>query len=603
MKIAWSISLCAVLCCPVLVAAKNYKGAELRTREAYTYGRFEVRMQAAQREGMLASFFTYHDGGGPWNEIDLEILGRYSDDVQFNTITAGQNSHLRHQAVSFNPHLDFHTYAFEWTPAYVAWFIDGVEAYRQTEAHIAMLVSEQKIMMNVWKPAFTNWVGSWSDDALPAFAYYDWVSYAAYTPGAGDTGTDNNFSRQWKDDFDFWDQTRWEKGTHTFNGNDCDFVPENVVFRDGLMILCLTVPDNLGYDDRNPPVARWARLSGNNVTVRFSEEIAQTVAEQRSNYVIPGVAISAAQLLPDQMSVLLATAGLDSSLTHTLVVMRARDRAATPNTSAARAVSVIKETPVTFPLQINVGGAQQDDFSADQQWHEQVEYGFQDGSTKSWPADLEIANTDDDAIYRNERGGLVFYRVRVPNGSYRVTLMMAENNFTAAGMRVFDVFAESKMMVDDLDLFQEAGAHAAHVKTLEAVAVTDGILDLHFAAVIKDPVLNGLVIEPATASGIRAPAPAAAPRQFHLAQCFPNPFNGATRIRYELAAAERMQLRVFDLLGNVVFQKDLGVQPAGTREFTWQAVDTSGLPLRSGVYFYSLGGTQGSAAGKLLLVK
>lgn len=601
MKIAWSILLCAVLPCPVLVAAKNYKGAELRTREAYTYGRFEVRMQAAQREGMLASFFTYHDGGGPWNEIDLEILGRYSDDVQFNTITAGQNSHLRHQAVSFNPHLDFHTYAFEWTPAYVAWFIDGVEAYRQTEAHIAMLVSEQKIMMNVWKPAFTNWVGSWSDDVLPAFAYYDWVSYAAYTPGAGDTGTDNNFSRQWKDDFDFWDQTRWEKGTHTFNGNDCDFVPENVVFRDGLMILCLTVPDNLGYDDRNPPVAKWARLSGNNVTVRFSEEIDQTVAEQRSNYVIPGVAITAAQLLPDQMSVQLATAGLDSSVTHTLVVLRARDRAAAPNTSAARAVSVIKETPVTLPLQINVGGAQQDDFSADQQWHEQVEYGFQDGSAKSWPADLEIANTDDDAIYRSERGGLVFYRVRVPNGSYRVTLMMAENNFTAAGMRVFDVFAEGKMMVDDLDLYQEAGTHAAHVKTLEAVAVTDGILDLHFAAVIKDPVLNGLVIEPATASGIRAPA--AAPQQFYLAQCFPNPFNGATRIRYELAVAEGMRLQVFDLLGNVVFQKDLGVQPAGTREFTWQAVDTSGQPLRSGVYFYSLGGKQRLAARKLLLVR
>jgi len=149
MKIAWSISLCAMLSCPVMVAAKNYKGAELRTREAYTYGRFEVHLKSAQREGMLSSFFTYHDGGGSWNEIDIEILGRYTDDVQFNTITPGQTNHLRHQPTPFNPHLDFHTYAFEWTPEYVAWFIDGVEVYRQTETHVATLNRPQKIMMNI----------------------------------------------------------------------------------------------------------------------------------------------------------------------------------------------------------------------------------------------------------------------------------------------------------------------------------------------------------------------------------------------------------------------------------------------------------------------
>ncbi|MDZ7269578.1 MAG: family 16 glycosylhydrolase [candidate division KSB1 bacterium] len=600
MRIAWSVSLCAALLCPLLAAAKNYKGAEYRTKAAYTHGRFEVRMKAAQREGMLASFFTYHDGGGEWNEIDIEILGRYSNDVQFNTITPGQNNHLRHQPTPFNPHLDFHTYAFEWTPEYVAWFIDGVEMYRQTGEHVLMLTNPQKIMMNVWNPAYTNWVGRWSDDALPAFAYYDWVSYASYTPGSGNTGTNNNFTHQWKDDFDSWDQARWDKATHTFGGNNADFVPENVVFRDGLMILCLTMPDNLGYNDRNPPVVKWARLSGKNVTVMFSEEVDQATAETTSNYLIPGVTVARATLLPDQKSVLLETTGLDPTATHTLAVLNARDRAAPPNHSGPRAVSVINEAPVTLPLQINVGGAPQDDFSADQPWSEQVEYGYLDGTAKQWPGDLAIANTEADAIYQSERAGLVSYKVRVPDGNYRVTLMMAENNFTAAGMRVFDVFIEGRLVTGSLDLFQEVGAHAAYTKILDSVAVTDGILDLHFAAVKKDPLLNGLIIETLAATGVNEQEAGA---KIYLAQSFPNPFNGGTTIRYHLAAVKRLRFQVFDLRGHLVYEKDLGVQPAGTRDFTWEAVDHAGRPLSSGVYFYTIHGGEKLAAGKLMLLQ
>lgn len=36
---------------------KVYKGAEYRTKAAYTYGRFEVRFKPANREGVVSSFF------------------------------------------------------------------------------------------------------------------------------------------------------------------------------------------------------------------------------------------------------------------------------------------------------------------------------------------------------------------------------------------------------------------------------------------------------------------------------------------------------------------------------------------------------------------
>ena len=269
--------------------SKSYKGAELRTNETFTYGRFEVRYKPPVGDGFLASFFTYHDftnGIQNWNEIDLEIMGRYSDNIQFNTITPGQTNHESHQYVPFNPHLGFHTYGFEWTPDYVAWFVDGEELYRQTGDHIQTLIHEQKLMMNIWIPEYENWAGVWNPKLLPKFAYYDWVSYASYTPGAGNTGTNQNFSLQWKDDFDSWDTNRWSKASHTWEGNATDFVPENVAFQNGKMILCLTNDDDLGLVDNIPPYVLWARGNRNKINLRFSEAVDTVSALKTSSYVI-----------------------------------------------------------------------------------------------------------------------------------------------------------------------------------------------------------------------------------------------------------------------------------------------------------------------------
>ncbi|MBD3375262.1 family 16 glycosylhydrolase [candidate division KSB1 bacterium] len=82
----------------VSVHAKPYKGAELRTKEAFTYGRFQVRLKYSPLEGVVSSFFTYHDPIGHWienwNEIDIEILGLYKDEAQFNTIPRTRQSCL-----------------------------------------------------------------------------------------------------------------------------------------------------------------------------------------------------------------------------------------------------------------------------------------------------------------------------------------------------------------------------------------------------------------------------------------------------------------------------------------------------------------------------
>lgn len=243
-----------------MTLAKTYKGGELRTIETFTYGRFEVRMKSARGSGLLSSFFTYHDGGLDWNELDVEILGSKFNEVQFNAISPGRVDHVYTKTTSYSPHSSYHVYAIEWTPAYVAWFIDGEEVHRQSGSHIAQLIHPQKIMMNIWPPDYPSWVGAFDPAILPVFAYYDWVRYYKYDPLNGNYGTNNQFTQMWTDDFPSWDQTRWGKATHTFGGNNSDFVHENIAFYNGNMILCLTEPDDTGFDAAFPPLDQIIHL-------------------------------------------------------------------------------------------------------------------------------------------------------------------------------------------------------------------------------------------------------------------------------------------------------------------------------------------------------
>ena len=73
--------------------------------------------------GWLISFFLYRDywaeglnGSEHWNEIDIEVLGRWENIINMNTITPGQSSHLREGYIeNFTPHTEYYDYAFEWT--------------------------------------------------------------------------------------------------------------------------------------------------------------------------------------------------------------------------------------------------------------------------------------------------------------------------------------------------------------------------------------------------------------------------------------------------------------------------------------------------------
>jgi endo-1,3-1,4-beta-glycanase ExoK len=82
----------ALLLINSVVAAKDYNGAELYSKNTVKYGRFDVRMRTISGSGIVSSFFTYYNNSylgspDPWVEIDIETLGKASNIFQTNIIT------------------------------------------------------------------------------------------------------------------------------------------------------------------------------------------------------------------------------------------------------------------------------------------------------------------------------------------------------------------------------------------------------------------------------------------------------------------------------------------------------------------------------------
>ncbi|MBE6049601.1 MAG: glycosyl hydrolase family protein [Clostridium sp.] len=154
----------------------KYAGGEYRTKDKFGYGLYQVRMKPAKNVGIVSSFFTYTGptDGTPWDEIDIEFLGKNTNQVQFNYYTNGVGKHEHLYNLGFDASQSFHTYGFNWQRNYIAWLVDGKEVYR---AYNNIPSHPGKMMMNVWPGTNVDtWLGHFNG-ATPLTAQYDWISY------------------------------------------------------------------------------------------------------------------------------------------------------------------------------------------------------------------------------------------------------------------------------------------------------------------------------------------------------------------------------------------------------------------------------------------
>jgi hypothetical protein len=104
-------------------------------------------------------------------------------------------------------------------------------------------------------------------------------------------------------------------------------------------------------------------------------------------------------------------------------------------------------------------------------------------------------NPDQAAVYRTTRLGMESYRLKVPLGTYRVTLKFFEPDYHDAGQRVFDVKLQGSVRIDKLDLARVAGWQVTHDEMVGSVAVNAGWLTIEFVPHAALPVISAIVVE------------------------------------------------------------------------------------------------------------
>lgn len=140
-----------------------YSSGEYRSTAFYKYGRYEASMKAAKGAGLMTGFFSYtgSSDGNPHDEIDIEIAGDEPSTLRTNYWVSGV-SHETFIALDFDASLDFHTYAFEWLPNSIEWFVDGKSVRFQQGGTLP--TTPQRIMANLWAGDSSTipWLGAFS---------------------------------------------------------------------------------------------------------------------------------------------------------------------------------------------------------------------------------------------------------------------------------------------------------------------------------------------------------------------------------------------------------------------------------------------------------
>jgi endo-1,3-1,4-beta-glycanase ExoK len=269
-----------------LAIAKPYKGGEIYSSDNYLYGRYEMRMRVAKASGVLSTFFTYKNGSEVgntfWEEIDIEVFGKNNATQWQSNIILGSSRPTIHteQVHTANTSLAdaYHTYVLEWTPDYVAWYLDGVEVRRITgTSTVTSLTNPQSLRFNLWSHESVPWVGAWDDAVLPVYQFINYIEYKPYN------ATTKTFEGGWRDDFNNFDSARWGKANWTFDMNRVDFAPENVVVKDGILVLALTKENATGFSGTPPADEPASSSSASSVSAPSSIAASSVAASEAAS--------------------------------------------------------------------------------------------------------------------------------------------------------------------------------------------------------------------------------------------------------------------------------------------------------------------------------
>lgn len=168
-----------ISCTKVNAGSRAYRSGSLGSTAFFGHGRFEAEIRAASGSGLVTGFFLHRDS--PRQEIDIEFLGnrpnRMLVNVFFNpgdegaTFAFGYRGSPLDIDLGFDATKDFHHYAIEWQPGFIAWLVDGRVVHRRASwdptpiPHLPM-----RLHANLWISRSEDLAGCIDEEILPASA-------------------------------------------------------------------------------------------------------------------------------------------------------------------------------------------------------------------------------------------------------------------------------------------------------------------------------------------------------------------------------------------------------------------------------------------------
>jgi len=116
-----------------------------------------------------------------------------------------------------------------------------------------------------------------------------------------------------------------------------------------------------------------------------------------------------------------------------------------------------------------------------------------------------IKGSQDSLLFQSYRFGDLTIKQPIANGTYEVIFKFAEPENIAVGERVFDVYAQSQLVIDELDvkLARDGKDKSALVRAVNEVTVTDGQLKIELKASNGQAILNALIVRKTTTTSVQ----------------------------------------------------------------------------------------------------
>ncbi|HEY1338209.1 MAG TPA: malectin domain-containing carbohydrate-binding protein, partial [Bryobacteraceae bacterium] len=149
--------------------------------------------------------------------------------------------------------------------------------------------------------------------------------------------------------------------------------------------------------------------------------------------------------------------------------------APTPAPAPSPSPSPSPSPTASLPIRINAGGSGFVD-SAGHTW--QADNAFSGGAT--WSVVNSISNAGAPALYQTCRYGEFSYNENVPNGAYAVNLKFAEISMNGPGQRVFSVAINGSTVLNNFDIYAQAGGKFIALDKSFPVNVTGGRITVQF---------------------------------------------------------------------------------------------------------------------------